>query len=308
MTFHANGKLLLTAEYFVLDGATALALPTKFGQSLIIEHEPEIHGDNLFWCSVTPVSSPWYSALFHIPDLFIKIWDGTVDFSEGLIKSFEAIEKLKPNFWEDKKGMSLTTNLEFPHNWGLGSSSTLIWLLAKWANVDPFTLNDLTFGGSGYDIACAGASKPIFFERKNNTPIYTEVDFKPPFADNLYFLFLNQKQNSREGIARYREKAQNLPPQYFDDILAFSNGFYTATDLSDFEKLIVEHEKIVASVIELPRAKSLYFKDFWGEIKSLGAWGGDFVLAASNRPFEETKRYFEKRGFETLLKYNDLIL
>ena len=30
----ANGKLLLTAEYFVMDGATALALPTRFGQQL----------------------------------------------------------------------------------------------------------------------------------------------------------------------------------------------------------------------------------------------------------------------------------
>ena len=308
MTFHANGKLLLTGEYFVLDGATALALPTKLGQSLLVEHEPEVHGKSMFWCSVMPEGSPWYSALFHIPGLFVKISDGTIDFSDGLIKAFKAIEKLEPEFWEDKNGMSLTTNLEFPHNWGLGSSSTLIWLLAKWAKIDPFALNDLTFGGSGYDIACAGAQKPIFFERKNNQPIFSEVDFKPPFADNLYFVFLNQKQNSREGIARYREKAQNLPPQYFDDILALTNAFYTSSKLSDFEKLIVQHEKIVASVIELPRAKSLYFNDFWGEIKSLGAWGGDFVLATSNRSFEETKKYFEAKGFETILRYNDLIL
>ena len=32
--YYSNGKLLLTGEYAVLDGATALALPTKFGQSL----------------------------------------------------------------------------------------------------------------------------------------------------------------------------------------------------------------------------------------------------------------------------------
>ena len=33
--FYGNGKLLLTGEYFVLDGALSLALPTKFGQNLV---------------------------------------------------------------------------------------------------------------------------------------------------------------------------------------------------------------------------------------------------------------------------------
>ena len=35
-TFYSNGKLLLTGEYVVLDGATALAIPTKYGQYLEI--------------------------------------------------------------------------------------------------------------------------------------------------------------------------------------------------------------------------------------------------------------------------------
>ena len=35
--FYSNGKLLLTAEYLVLDGAKALALPTKFGQDLEVK-------------------------------------------------------------------------------------------------------------------------------------------------------------------------------------------------------------------------------------------------------------------------------
>ena len=37
-TYYSNGKLLITGEYLVLDGAEALALPTKFGQNLIIEN------------------------------------------------------------------------------------------------------------------------------------------------------------------------------------------------------------------------------------------------------------------------------
>ena len=35
-TFYSNGKLLLTGEYLVLNGAVALAIPTKFGQTLTI--------------------------------------------------------------------------------------------------------------------------------------------------------------------------------------------------------------------------------------------------------------------------------
>ena len=33
-TFYGHGKLLLTGEYAVLDGAKALSIPTRFGQSL----------------------------------------------------------------------------------------------------------------------------------------------------------------------------------------------------------------------------------------------------------------------------------
>ena len=257
MTFHANGKLLLSGEYFILDGAKALALPTKLGQSLTIEPSPDPYGRNLYWRSNAPDIPFWYWGELLIPNLFIKYYAGDKSLCDGLEKIFKAIDTLNPAFWATKNAISVISNLEFPRNWGLGSSSTLIWLLAKWAEVDPFALSDLTFGGSGYDIACAGASKSIFFERKNEKPIYAEVDFQPPFADNLYFVFLNQKQNSRDGIARYREKAKDIPPQYFDNISALTTTFYTTSNLIDFEKLIVEHENLVASVVELPPPKSL---------------------------------------------------
>ena len=38
--FHSNGKLLITGEYLVLDGALAMAVPTKYGQRLEVSlHE-----------------------------------------------------------------------------------------------------------------------------------------------------------------------------------------------------------------------------------------------------------------------------
>ncbi len=47
--FYSRGKLLLTGEYVVLDGALALALPTKFGQSLKVQ---PIDSQNIFWKSI----------------------------------------------------------------------------------------------------------------------------------------------------------------------------------------------------------------------------------------------------------------
>jgi hypothetical protein len=35
-TFYSNGKLLITGEYLILDGAKGLALPTKMGQNLSV--------------------------------------------------------------------------------------------------------------------------------------------------------------------------------------------------------------------------------------------------------------------------------
>ena len=81
------------------------------------------------------------------------------------------------------------THLDFDPNWGLGSSSTLISLLAQWANVNPYELLKMTMGGSGYDIACATASQPIIYRLENGSPIVEKADFKPAFADKLYFVY-----------------------------------------------------------------------------------------------------------------------
>ena len=55
--FYSNGKLLITGEYVVLDGAKALALPTKFGQSLIIEPSDN---NEIYWKSHDHDKSIWF--------------------------------------------------------------------------------------------------------------------------------------------------------------------------------------------------------------------------------------------------------
>jgi hypothetical protein len=47
------------------------------------------------------------------------------------------------------------------------------------------------------------------------------------------------------------------------------------------------------------------FPDYSRAIKSLGAWGGDFVLATGN--FNEMD-YFKQKGFHTIISYHKMVL
>ncbi len=304
-TIHANGKLLLSSEYFVLDGAKALALPCVFGQNLDI-NSIENDAQNISWKSFDLEEKCWFECSFDLKNKQIS-QTSDVAVSDNLVQIFEVLQALNPVFFEKKDSFEFETMLEFPRNWGLGSSSTLIYALAKWANVDAYQLLEKTMGGSGYDIACAGVNHPILFEKTAHQIYVEKVDFQPAFAEQLYFVFLGKKQNSREGIARYRARIDknHVAINYFTQL---TNDFLTAKNSKDFEKTILEHEQLIAQLLDLPRAKDLYFPDYQGEIKSLGAWGGDFVLATSEMSDTETKSYFKNKGFETVLKYNEMVI
>jgi len=60
-TFYSHGKLLISAEYAVLDGAQALALPTKFGQKLKVE---STSGNLIHWKSISNCGKIWFETEF----------------------------------------------------------------------------------------------------------------------------------------------------------------------------------------------------------------------------------------------------
>ena len=66
--------------------------------------------------------------------------------------------------------------------------------MAQWANIDAYILLEMTFGGSGYDIACAQTNSPIIYQLENEIPNFKTVSFNPTFKDQIYFVYLNQKQ------------------------------------------------------------------------------------------------------------------
>ncbi|MGY0407900.1 MAG: GYDIA family GHMP kinase [Polaribacter sp.] len=311
MNYYSNGKLLLTGEYLVLDGAKSLAIPTKFGQNLIVEKIVEPH---IIWGSFTHTGECWFEAVFDLPKLrlvsctFNSDKEGNVEIiAETLLDILKEAKRLSQilgtNFLNSKNGFVVKTYLSFPRNWGLGSSSTLINSIASWAKVDAFQLLWNSFKGSGYDIACAQNDSPIFYQIENKKPIIEQVEFNPNFKENLFFIHLNKKQDSKEGIAKFRENGKKFQRE-IADISSLSDEFLKIKLLTDFNKLILEHERIIGSIIKLKTVKENLFLDYFGEVKSLGAWGGDFVLATGNK---ETPNYFKNKGFKTVLSYNQLI-
>ena len=299
---------MLTGEYLVLEGASALAVPTKFGQDLSIE---KIKEPQLIWGSFTNTGDCWFEAVFELPKLrlvqatFNSDSDGSADFiAETLQDILLESRKLNPEFLKSEHGFQVKTNLTFPRDWGLGTSSTLINNIAQWAKVDAFQLLWNSFSGSGYDIANAKYNSPILYEVKNQKSVIKKVDFTPSFSDQLFFVHLNKKQDSKDGIARFKEKREktNNEIQLVSEI---SRQLIKQQKLSEFEKLIHEHEKIISSIIELPTVKESIFPDYFGTLKSLGAWGGDFILATGNK---DTPQYFKTKGYTTILRYSDMVL
>ena len=193
-------------------------------------------------------------------------------------------------------------------NWGLGSSSSLIYNIAQWAYISPFELAFNTLKeSSGYDIACAQSTGPILYQKKSLVPKWWPVTFNPPFKENLYFIHQGVKRSTQEAIGDYRQ-APRASFALVEQISELTKAILSVEDLSGFNQIIREHECLVGEHLGLIPLKEQRFADYWGEVKSLGAWGGDFALVTSQRSFEDTFEYFKSKGIETFLKFDDLIL
>ena len=304
--FYSNGKLLITAEYLILDGAKGLALPTKFGQNLIVK---KIDQPKIIWRSFDLKKNIWFDCVFDLPKLEIIYSNNSSEISNTLQKILREALKLIPitigtDFLQSKKGYSIETNLTFPNNWGLGTSSTLINNIAQWAKVDAFELLQNSFGGSGYDIACAQNNNPITYQLIDNKPIIESENFNPIYKDQLFFVYLNKKQNSKEAINNYHKNKNNVFA-FAEEISKITNSVVHSKNIAELDELLMEHEKIIASIIKQTTVKEKLFSDYFGQMKSLGAWGGDFILATGN---EDSPKYFKNKGFNTIISYRDMIL
>ncbi|WP_035668472.1 GYDIA family GHMP kinase [Flavobacterium sp. 83] len=301
-TFYSNGKLLITGEYLVLDGAKAFALPTKLGQNLIIEK-----GSNkeIIWKSYDADGSIWFEDSISFSDIANNRNSESESVKSTLITILHEAYLLNSVFIQNSEGYTITTELGFPKSWGLGTSSTLINNIAQWLQIDAFTLLKNSFGGSGYDIACAQNDTPILYHLEEGKPIVEKVIFSPQFTENIYFVYLNKKQSSKTAIASYNiNKKNNLDRTIaINDKITFE--VLKATTVKSFAAALEKHETEMSIILEMETVKESLFPDFNGVIKSLGAWGGDFVMAIAT---ENPNDYFASKGYKTIIPYDEMIL
>ena len=239
----------------------------------------------------------------------------------------QAVKQLNPKAFEGND-LHFTTHLDFDPNWGLGSSSTLIANLARWANVNPYDLLKLTFGGSGYDIACATAEGPIYYQlveeesacldcfvprndakrQSDLTQKVESVNYQPSFADHLFFVYQGQKQSSSKEIKAFLAKANPIDLQKdIETVSEISRAMPKCQNLDEFGLLMQCHERIISRCIGQETVQKR-FPDFEGVLKSLGAWGGDFILAATEWSESQVRDYFKVKGLEVILGYQKMVL
>lgn len=291
---------MITGEYLVLNGVKAFALPTKFGQNLIVEEGSE---NQIEWKSFDSDGSVWFQEIITFKSIIEKeIFEDTT--KTTLVEILHEAYLQNPTFTENLKGYKITTELTFPKFWGLGTSSTLINNIAQWLKINPYKILKNTFGGSGYDIANAQNDFPITYQIKNGEPVIERIDFKPLFKDHIYFVYLNKKQSSKASIATYLEKQNDISNVVFE-IENITKTALETDDLQVFSDAMQNHESTMSKVLEMETVKQKYFKNFNGVVKSLGAWGGDFVMVISE---ENPSDYFKEKGFETILSYEEMIL
>ena len=106
-SMRTNGKLLLTGEYFVTEGAVSLALPTQLGQTLEIQ-QSDCEGDSqLIWKSYSKEDAIWFEATYTLPGLKLITSDGEKDHvkvARTLKSILKEAKALNPKFLRKIKG------------------------------------------------------------------------------------------------------------------------------------------------------------------------------------------------------------
>jgi mevalonate kinase len=299
---YAHGKLLISAEYMVLHGSKALAVPLQLGQSLKRRRSPD---QNKFSWKAFNHDRLWFSATLDPRNIKVIASDDPIK-AEYLCRMIRACIDMMPSFQEDLYKWDVETYLEFSPEWGFGSSSTLTALLSEWAEVNPLDLHFMTSEGSGYDVACAIAHGPIVYRLREDAPHYQHVVFHPPFSRQLYFAWLGSKQPTAIHLKKVAEK---IKPDY-ETIHRFSvltEEMMQSQELEHFQSLIEEHEEVLSGLLEMERVSISRFPGLHGTVKSLGAWGGDFVLIASELPERELFDYLYQQEIEVIFRYQDLV-
>ncbi len=304
--YYSNGKLLLSGEYLVLAGATALAMPVRYGQRLCVSSTPA--AEVLVNWTTYVRGRIWYRESFRgrSLDQAETAGNGKSATSRFLRSLLMEAKRQNPAFLQERLRHEVRADTGFEMHWGLGSSSSLISNIAWWASADPYQMLFNASGGSGYDIACARSASPLFyrFRGRNSKPETSAVAFDPPFGRQLVFVYSGRKQDSSRALENF--DPDGVKPHHIQAISGISVQMARSSELEDFMGLMREHEGILSAYTGTESVQKRLFPAFPGAIKSLGAWGGDFLLAAAPLEPRQLAAYFSSRGYGPVFALGDL--
>ena len=122
-----------------------------------------------------------------------------------------------------------------------------------------------------------------------------------PFVTSFSQSYTEELQKGKQADFTFETIANDVA-----SIRAFiTEEIIKCKDLNQFEDLIVEHENIIANATsQEPIHQSVFSAYSQGKIKSLGAWGGDFILVTSKN---NDLSFFKNKGYNTILKLSDLV-
>lgn len=295
---------MLTGEYVVLNGAEALAVPIRLGQQMNVY--TSIHSENTLKWTSEDTDGEFFKGEFSLQDFSILSCDNPIaaEFVAGVLKGARSMNR---SFLDSDMGYQVHCTVEFSRQYGFGSSSTFICNVAKWAEIDALQLNKNVSKGSGYDIAVGMANTPIIFQLVNGEPEIFKVELNYAFTDKLLLVYLGHKQSTSSSISMY-EPNDVLLKESVKEVSNITNHLLEIKSLKGFQNSLHKHENVVGSVIDRVPVQEREFADFDGVIKSLGAWGGDFVLAISNKEMPQLMAYFKNKGYNVLLPFDDLVI
>lgn len=294
MEFYASGKLMLFGEYLALRGAACLAIPLSFGQTMRMTIRAD---DQVHWVSKSN-DTIWFSAKFTNDLKTIETSDGAK--AKRLLGLLAFLKSQKKTLFST--GLDIETRTNFSPHWGFGTSSTLVSLLAQWSGVDPYLILENSFGGSGYDIACATADTPILYDSGSQRA--TPVHLAKAVTSKILFVYSGKKQNTKPEVTRFM--ARKTPAASIECMNKIVAKAWNATAIEDFEKTIQESEDLLSTLLNRVPLKEDQFRDYPYFIKSLGAWGGDFFMASCH-DMSEAQRYFYNQGYTVQFTYDELI-
>jgi mevalonate kinase len=302
MKFYSRGKLLISGEYLVMKGAAALTVPLLKGQSLQVDemNEPGF----VRWIS-NENGKAWFSCYLDI-SLFEVLTSSNDQKAQFLLNLLKSAHELNHRFPDMKRGYAVTTDLEFNLNWGYGSSSSLISNVAYWAEVDPFELHRKVSDGSGYDVVCARSDQPLIFKLKEMYYEAKPVEFEPSFHDQIYFIYLGQKQDSSASVRRFLS-SKKADQGLISSISALSENMIKTHSLLEFNGYLLEHDSLMSQLLDLPRLKTTQFPDLEGEVKPLGAWGGDFAMLTWSGSRSELVDYLLPKNISVFFSFNEIV-